>query len=156
MGANQGYTLTPTPTYGLSTARPLSATPGAFYYETDTKKTYQWNGTQWTFHSIVPDASWITPTLLNSWVNYNTAYVGAGYRKLSDGLVVMHGIVKSGTAGSVIFNLPAGYRPSQAIIVDTQSVDVGARFDILATGDVVATRVNNAWVSIDYSFFPDQ
>jgi hypothetical protein len=57
--------------------------------------------------------AWIAPTLGASWVNTGGAKQVAGYRKDSDGRVWIHGNIKNGTTtdGTVLFTLPAGYRP---------------------------------------------
>lgn len=55
---------------------------------------------------------WITPTLLNSWVNYGAGYDPAGYLKDPLGFVHLRGQIKSGTVNSTVFVLPVGYRPS--------------------------------------------
>lgn len=59
-----------------------------------------------------PHETWKTPTLLNSWVNYNTTtYVGAGYYRDRNGTVWIRGLVAGGASGTTIFTLPVGYRP---------------------------------------------
>ena len=55
--------------------------------------------------------AWITPTLLNNWINYGGTEDGAGYRKDSDGYVHLRGVVKLGVAGAMVFKLPSGFRP---------------------------------------------
>ncbi|MDL1163629.1 hypothetical protein P0100_21690 [Yersinia pestis] len=64
---------------------------------------------------------WITPTLLNGWVNFSTDYYGAGYLKTSDGLVCFRGVIRNGTVGQNIFILPPGFRPSRTLILDAIS-----------------------------------
>ncbi|MBK8434461.1 MAG: hypothetical protein IPL28_25625 [Chloroflexi bacterium] len=62
------------------------------------------------------DSAWVTPTLLNSWVNYagSPTKSTAGYRLMPDGTVALKGVLKSGSsATAVMFNLPAAYRPSE-------------------------------------------
>ena len=54
---------------------------------------------------------WITPTLLNSWVASDTGRTPK-YMKDSMGFVHICGAVKSGTLNTIVFGLPAGYRPS--------------------------------------------
>jgi hypothetical protein len=58
---------------------------------------------------------WIAPTLLNSWVN--ASGIAAGYLKDTLGFIRIRGTLASGvmTAGTVLFNLPAGYRPEQTV-----------------------------------------
>jgi hypothetical protein len=60
-----------------------------------------------------------TPTLLNSWVNTGGAYKTASYSTFSNlfgqKLVMVNGTVQGGSAGTIIFQLPAGLRPSARI-----------------------------------------
>jgi hypothetical protein len=51
------------------------------------------------------------PAFQNSWANYGAPYGGARFRKMPDGLVIMDGLIQSGTVGAAAFTLPAGYRP---------------------------------------------
>lgn len=48
----------------------------------------------------------------NSWVNYDGGFTPARYYFESDGSVCIDGSVKSGTVGTAVFTLPAGYRPA--------------------------------------------
>lgn len=61
------------------------------------------------------DDEWQYPVLLNGWVEYNTAVYGnVRYRKTPGGLVIVDGMIKSGTVGDTskpVFVLPEGYRP---------------------------------------------
>mgnify|MGYP000406658769 CR=1 FL=1 len=106
------------------------------------------------------DTSWTAPTLLNSWVNYGAAYNTAGYMKDAQGFVHLRGLVKTGVAGTVIFILPAGYRPvkQELHIVNTyigatnDSWDETAdypRIDITTSGDVECVVGFAGWVSLD-------
>jgi hypothetical protein len=54
---------------------------------------------------------WTPANLQAPWVNFGGGYVPAQYMMDTMGFVHIQGQVKSGTVGSVIFNLPAGYRP---------------------------------------------
>lgn len=86
--------------------------------------------------------SWKVPTLLNAWVNYGSGFNPAGYWKDSFGVVHLRGVVTSGVIGSIIFNLPTGYRPvnTEALIAlrfVTAGIEFG-RVDIANTGTVVA------------------
>jgi hypothetical protein len=49
--------------------------------------------------------------LQNGWVNYGTPYGPGRYRKLVSGLVIMDGLIQSGTIGAAAFTMPVGYRP---------------------------------------------
>lgn len=60
---------------------------------------------------FTPDADWTNVVLQNGWIQYADPYGPGRYRKLASGLVVMEGLISSGTAGAVAFTLPVGYRP---------------------------------------------
>ena len=51
------------------------------------------------------------PALQNGWAHYVTPYGPCRFRKLSDNLVIMEGLIVSGPAGVVAFQMPVGYRP---------------------------------------------
>ena len=60
---------------------------------------------------------WISPTLLNNWTNVGGALATCQYRKF-DNIVEIKGVVQpvAGTtpaSGSILMNLPLGYRPLQ-------------------------------------------
>jgi hypothetical protein len=56
--------------------------------------------------------SWISPTLLNSWANTGGTRPVVQYYKDQFGIVHLKGDTSGGTT-DIIFNLPAGYRPSE-------------------------------------------
>lgn len=65
---------------------------------------------------VIPDSAWKVfgadgPALTNGWVNYAAPYGPARFRKLASGLVVMNGLISSGTVGAVAFTMPTGYLP---------------------------------------------
>lgn len=97
--------------------------------------------------------AWIVPTFLNAWVNHSAQYNSAGYYKDSLGIVHLKGLVKSGTIGAAIFNLPAGYRPLTQYLTATISNSAIGRIDVTATGDVLAALGSNAWISLDLVSF---
>jgi hypothetical protein len=99
---------------------------------------------------LVLQDAWIAPTLLNGWVNYSTEYNSAGYFRDKQGIVHLRGLVKTGTIGSIIFNLPAGYRPEhrELMVVQTNPNTVG-RCDVDTSGNIIAFSGNNAWFSLD-------
>ncbi|MDP4098981.1 hypothetical protein OIN60_19845 [Paenibacillus sp. P96] len=61
---------------------------------------------------------WIRPTLLYGWIGGT-----AMFTKLENGLVVLRGVIQNGTtnAGTLIFQLPAGFRPSQSMEIRARS-----------------------------------
>lgn len=60
----------------------------------------------------IEQQSVLAPTLINTWANSGGSYADAGYWKDPNGNVHLRGAVTGGTAGSVAFVLPAGYRPA--------------------------------------------
>lgn len=89
------------------------------------------------------------PAFQNSWVNYDTAtFHGARFWKDPLDIVHLEGLVKSGTIGTTIFALPAGYRPSNGHLFIVNSNSAVGRVDVAPTGNVVATAGNNAWVQL--------
>lgn len=53
--------------------------------------------------------AWITPTLLNGWVQH-TSFVNVGYMKDDMGFVHFRGGVSSGAIATLLLTLPSGYR----------------------------------------------
>lgn len=103
----------------------------------------------------------IAPTLLNSWVNFGSVYLDAGYYKDSLGRVHLQGLIKNGTVPNNAFVLPVGYRPSARLIFNQMASDVTAtsyvfdRVDVLSDGGVniigyaPAGSSAPAWVSLN-------
>jgi len=104
------------------------------------------------------DTGWQTPTLLNSWVNYDAVnYPTAGYKRVGQ-VVYLKGLVKLGTIGAgttaYIFTLAAGYRPAQFLqipgISNNGTTAVATQIEIIGSdGGVRAGVGGNAWFSLD-------
>ncbi|NCQ53944.1 hypothetical protein COV88_02685 [Candidatus Saccharibacteria bacterium CG11_big_fil_rev_8_21_14_0_20_41_19] len=102
--------------------------------------------------------NWTNMSLQNSWVYYGTPYSYPSYTKSSDGIVTLHGLIKSGTmtSGLVIANLPVGYRPARTVLSSCVSVGAASRVDISAAGDIIYRSGSNGWYSLDeISFYAD-
>lgn len=100
---------------------------------------------------------WSTPALGSGWTRYSATYSNAQYKKGSDNIVSLRGLIKGGTttSGTVLFTLPSGYRPLENLLCTTitydssQSSGAGARIDVNANGQVIVREgVLNAWVSL--------
>jgi hypothetical protein len=99
------------------------------------------------------DTGWITPTLLNSWTNYGSGWNTAGYRKIA-GIVYLKGLVTGGTQGTVVYNLPAGFRPIGGMHFANVTSTAGAGSgNVNANGDILARGTTGYW-SMDNVSFP--
>jgi hypothetical protein len=97
---------------------------------------------------------WVTPLLINNWVDYGANnYSTTGYTITSSGVVLLKGLVKGGSG--VIFTLPTGYRPGAWLLFQNSSNNAAGRLDIGTDGTVNMSVGNNAWFSLDgISFMP--
>lgn len=98
--------------------------------------------------------AWQTPTLTNSWVNFDIVNGnGAGYYLDEVGVVHLRGIIKSGTLGAAAFTLPAGYRPFKILVMMAISDDgvnnLISRVDIDSGGNVKPTTGGTAFLSLE-------
>lgn len=97
---------------------------GMRIYETDTKRNYIYDGTGWMYVGGASPAV-IAAALQNSWVNFGDPWQPAGYYKDGSGVVHIEGMIKNGTTASttLLFTLPAGYRPPKDSAFVTKSVE---------------------------------
>ena len=79
--------------------------------------------------------AWITPTLLNGWVN-NSGVISR-FKRDAMGVVWCELFINGGNTSSIIFNLPIGYRPSQSLFITGNASGVVSQIIILPGGDVV-------------------
>lgn len=94
--------------------------------------------------------AWITPTLINGWEAYDTAIFPIGYYKDALGRVWLRGALKTGTANTVCFNLPAGYRPGKAAVFVSRTTLTTALGWVLPSGNVTAaTGAYATYVALD-------
>lgn len=93
---------------------------------------------------------WITPTLLNGWVNFD-ASTPLRYMKDEMGFVHFKGAVKSGASGQSCMQLPTAYRPPSDIRLFARlSGLVNGGVDIIAIdGRVTLTVASTTLVSLD-------
>jgi hypothetical protein len=101
--------------------------------------------------------AWQAPSLLNSWVNYGSGFDTVGYMKDSLGFVHVRGFIKSGAtaAGTIIFNLPVGYRPESSTYA-TCSASPGstmAAVELNSSGDVKYVAGNNTYMGLGHIVF---
>jgi lysophospholipase L1-like esterase len=100
-------------------------------------------------------------TLANSWVNLGSGFDTARYKKIGN-LVTLTGVIKSGTNGSIIATLPAGYRPTANLLFATTCQDTTngikmSTIQVSSNGDISIFDTNgNAWRSLcGISFYVD-
>lgn len=104
---------------------------------------------------------WITPALLNGWTLSSNGVFPARYCKDGVGIVHVNGIVTGGATETVVFRLPAGYRPkttirTPTIIMSGTNVFI-AYLDIKASGDVIAVfPTQSTHLSLQMSFLAEQ
>lgn len=92
--------------------------------------------------------SWLTPTLINSWVNVGGTWTTARYLKDSDGFVHLDGLVGGGTVGASIFVLPVGYRPDAKVGFAVCSNNLFGFATVEANGAVSLAVGSNAFVTL--------
>ncbi|ASU83593.1 hypothetical protein CDO52_13030 [Nocardiopsis gilva YIM 90087] len=99
---------------------------------------------------------WTAPTLVNSWVNFGGTWQVAEYRKDLSGRVWIRGTIDGGTAGTVAFTLPSGFRPPADFVVAAISSGGSppdlCRLEVDANGDVIPQNTVGTFVGLDASF----
>lgn len=124
------------------------------------------NGSQ-TYYSLqgmyYPSSfsGWTNLTMQNGWVSFDAGgHPTPQYTKSNDKVVTLKGMIKSGTntPGTIITNLPVGFRPKERICIATAGNAAHARVDVLPNGDVIIVHtVGSSWLSLDpISFIAEQ
>jgi hypothetical protein len=100
--------------------------------------------------SNIPQQGWQKPNLLTTWEEYGGSWNKSGYFKDSFGIVHLRGLVRKGAVGSVIFTLPAGYRPARKeLFAVCNGGSAHGRVDVSAAGEVLFVSGIANWVSLD-------
>jgi hypothetical protein len=95
------------------------------------------------------------PTLLNSWVNYDTIYDPAGYwQNPQNGMVRLRGLIKNGTTGVSCQAMPVGMRPTERHIFATLAAGVLDRIDVTTGGDVLLVNGSATWTTLGRVNYP--
>ncbi len=105
-------------------------------------------------------ASWNNLTLQNGWLIY-PGYAVPQYTKGPDGIVKVKGLIYGGNTanGTVVANLPAGYRPAYRSLQSNACMLHLCRFDVLPTGDIIIADGNASasWSALEgISFMAEQ
>lgn len=107
-------------------------------------------------HLAASVTGWTNVSLQSGWT-YDGTYSPGSYYKDADGVVHLRGLMRSGTMGAIMFNLPEGMRPSRTLLKTGVSNSAASRFDIHSNGNVVAVSGSNGWFSLDgATFVPEQ
>jgi hypothetical protein len=88
-----------------------------------------------------------------TWVNFGSTFEPALYWKDYLGYVHLGGLVKSGTIGTTIFTLPAGYRPQYALTFAVYSNNAFGYCQVNPDGTVVASGGSNVSFSLSGIMF---
>lgn len=89
------------------------------------------------------------PAFENSWTNYGSGWVAAGFWRDPLGWVHLRGLIKSGTINTAAFTLPPGFRPATG--AETFAVNSNGAFGTVQVGTdgvVTPTVGNNTYVSL--------
>lgn len=115
-----------------------------------------WSSTGAAWVAAIGDTGWIVPALLNSWVAFGAPYAAAAHYRRINGVVYLAGLIKNGvtTSGTVLFNLPAGFRPLAQLYRITGSAGALAVIEVKANGDVIATSSSSGSLVLDVVPFP--
>lgn len=105
--------------------------------------------------------TWHAPTLQNGWYNNGGTSAVAGYKRDSSGFVHIKGEIIGGTvtSGTLIFQLPVGYRPSEYWEFPTNTWNgtalVASNLGVYPDGSVkTGTGVANNAVDLSAMIFP--
>lgn len=95
------------------------------------------------------------PAFENGWVNYGGGWTTAAFFKDAYGIVHLKGLVKNGTADTVIFTLPVGYRPSETMHLPTVSNETAndSTLNIVPDGTVKQRTGGQSYFSLDHITF---
>lgn len=141
--------LSPTPVEPLYVDR-ANAAPGLALEVTR-------DGSTWETIAALRDTDWITATLQGNWQNFGGPnYRDAAYRRIN-GVVYVRGMIKGGThvtPGTVLLNLPAGFRPAKFDVYPAWGAAAPAALELGPNGNLVVGDVNISAVrtSINVTF----
>jgi len=93
---------------------------------------------------------WNSASYQSGWSSYGGDFAPARYTKDEHGAISLDGLVSlaSGAVGTVIFTLPAGYRPQYRLILSVCNANSLSRVDIHPAGQVYLHVGVNGWTSL--------
>ena len=94
--------------------------------------------------------TWTDATYLNDWTTYGPdVNPPARYTMDIFGFVRLGGLVRGGSIGSNIFQLPVAYRPDVRMLLSSEAYNnINSRIDVLTDGNVEMDGTSNVWVSL--------
>jgi hypothetical protein len=107
-----------------------------------------------TSHTHMPDA-WQDVSLNTSWSNYASGYSTPQVRKYPNGIIEFKGIIKKSSAlvaNEIICTLPAGYRPTETMLLATWASSGTSRIQVETGGAVRLNSGNNGGVGLNFFF----
>lgn len=94
--------------------------------------------------------AWITPTLLNGWIQQSGGYATVGYMKDEMGFVHLRGTIAGGGSATTAFVLPVGYRTSANLRFPTAlSTTVSGLIQVSNVGQVIPYVTSTITVPLD-------
>ena len=105
---------------------------------------------------------WTACPLMGGWQNYGWPYNDSGYTRTRSGAVGLKGLVRYGSVGSTVCDLPDAFAPQDHLIFPVLAADPSTgtqsygRLDIYPNGHVNITATpssGNGWVSLDGVIF---
>lgn len=95
------------------------------------------------------------PALSGTWTNYSygTHHL-PGHFKTSEGIVVLTGLVGTGTVNTVIYTLPVGYRPDSIWVFIVKNSGVNGYLYVYPDGRILSSGGGQTYVSFEGIMFP--
>lgn len=133
----------------------------AFDTTTNRARTYSGGagGEVLAYQSDFTPEAWNAITMQNGWVDFGLGYQTPRYIKNPAGAVYIEGMVKGGSiaVGTVLFNLPVGYRPANTCRVAALDNVGPVGLNLEPNGNVTCQSLSdNQWLSISLTFQASQ
>ena len=116
--------------------------------------TSAWYSIQALFYPSSFTTGWISlfsppMTPVSTWSEFSPTFSKPEYRKSSDGIVKVKGMIKGGSNGTTVAILPPGYRPAKTLVIASVAWGAPARIDVATDGRIIVTNGNSGWTSLD-------
>jgi len=149
MGGSGWFSLFNNVNPSTTAATATAPNPNAFYA---CNATYQ-------YYAGELGEDWTNASLAGVWTAYSSSYHTPGYKKFGD-IVMLRGLLATSSTngnGTVIFTLPAGYRPTKSVILSVRTNDGSSggmsHVKIASDGTLNFTGDATGWCSLEGLFF---